>query len=74
MGIAIIITSVFTLAFSVYCIRRKYIRELLISLAVIFISAFYLISPFLELKVPTLSDIIESVFRPVSELIFDIKE
>jgi len=74
MGTVIFITVIYAFIQFFFYIRKGYIRELLISLVLILISCFYMVDVFLELNAPRPSDFIEFIFRPVAELIFDIKE
>jgi|GEM_PF-1251147 len=74
MGKVIAIAVFFLAVQTIYCIRKKYFKELIISLFCIAISAFYLVDMVLELNAPNIADILEFVFMPFAKLLFDIKK
>lgn len=73
MLVVIIIAAVYSILQIIYYIRKRYIKEIFVFLVLIFISVFYMIGSIKDFKAPVPTDIIEFIFRPVSELFFEIK-
>ncbi|AGC69121.1 hypothetical protein Cst_c21550 [Thermoclostridium stercorarium subsp. stercorarium DSM 8532] len=74
MWYAIAIAVIYTIIQAYYCVKKKYFKELLVSMVIILISAMYFVIPFTELNIPTVSDIVYFIFKPLAELIFEIKK
>ncbi|HEY8421350.1 MAG TPA: hypothetical protein VIL05_06390 [Thermoclostridium sp.] len=70
----ILISALFTLILIIYYIRKRYIKEIFVALVLISISVLYLADFLQDINVPSLADIVDFVFKPVSELIFEIKK